>query len=131
MKKLTVGKLKKKLTKIFNEFIRLRDQDLPCISCGKSFPSYDAGHFFATKGYDGIRFEEDNVHGECVGCNRFNHSHLIGYTERLPNRIGIERYQALKDKALEYKMNGNKFQRYELIELIEIYKEKVNALKNS
>jgi len=128
MKKLTVGKIKKKLQIVFNKYIRERDIDKPCISCGKFFPDKDAGHFFATQGYDGLRFDEDNVNGECKGCNRFDESHLIGYTHNLPNRIGEDNYQALRDKALEYKKSGNKFYRHELLELIEVYKEKIKSL---
>ena len=128
-KKETVGTLTKKLQKIFNEYIRLRDKDKPCISCGNYFESKDAGHFFATSGYAGLRFDEDNVHGECARCNRFDESHLISYSHNLKNKIGIEDYEALRERALEYKKNGYKFGRVELRELIEIYKSKVEQLK--
>ena len=124
-KKLTTGKLLKKLQVVFNAYIRERDKDKPCISCGNYFEKKDAGHYFATSGYSGLRFDEDNVHGECAGCNRFNDSHLIGYGLTLPFRIGEYDYKALLLKADEYKRDGIKWNRNELEEKIEYYKQKI------
>ena len=126
----TIGKLKKELQPIFNEHIRLRDDGRPCISCG-SYSKLQAGHFFAVGGYDGLRFNEDNVHGECSRCNCWDESHLITYADNLKIKIGEMDYNDLKQAAADYKMNGYKFSRGELLELIEIYKEKVRLLKNN
>ena len=123
----TTSKLVQDLQKHFNKFIRQRDKDLPCISCGE-FKELQAGHFFAVKGYSGLRFDEDNVHGECAGCNCYNESHLIHYQDNLIKKIGEDRVNALKERAKEYKLNGIKWQRYELLEQIEKYKE-LNKLK--
>lgn len=78
----SLPKLKAKLQEIFNEYIRLRDKDRPCISCGE-IKTLQAGHYWAVGGYDGLRFDEDNVHGECAGCNGFDDMHLIGYRDNL------------------------------------------------
>jgi len=118
----TAGQLIKKLQIVFNAYIRERDKDKPCISCGKYVEKKDAGHFFAVGGYSGLRFDEDNVHGECPYCNRYDESHLIGYAENLKIKIGEQDYQALKDRAADYKKNGYKFGRVELREMIEKYK---------
>ena len=56
-KSVSLPKLKNKLQDIFNEFIRLRDAGQPCISCGENKP-LQAGHYFAVKGYDSLRFDE-------------------------------------------------------------------------
>lgn len=117
----TLPRLKAEAQKVFNDYIRRRDADKPCISCGK-FAYLQAGHYYAVKGYDGLRYDEDNVHGECAGCNCFDESHLIGYGRNLVKRIGQERYDALVERAAEYKRNGNKWSRSELIEMIEKYK---------
>ena len=130
-KKETVGSLTKKLQKIFNEYIRLRDKDKPCISCGNYFDKMDAGHFYPRGGYSGLKFDEDNVHAECQRCNRFDDAHLIGYAENLKRKIGDQDYAALQERARAYKANGYKFGRVELREMIECYKHKVNALKNN
>src|SRR5574344_2644733 len=105
MKKKTLPKLKMDLQKILNEYIRLRDSGKPCISCG-GFGEMQAGHYYAVMGYDGLRFDEDNVFCECVRCNCFDESHLIGYGSNLINRIGIERYKALQERAILYKKFG-------------------------
>ena len=130
-KKLTTGKLIKKLQPIFNKYIRLRDKDKPCISCGKyvDFNDTDGGHFYPTQGYSGLRFDEDNVFKECRYCNRYDEAHLIEYAENLKQRIGLEDYEALKQRARDYKANGIKWDRAELEEKIKYYTEKVKQLK--
>jgi hypothetical protein len=124
-KQKSLPKLKSECQKVFNEFIRKRDEGKPCISCGQ-FKPLQAGHYFAVKGYDGLRFDEDNVQGECIGCNCFDDSHLIGYGKQLVIRIGIIRYNDLCIRAAKYKRDGYKWTRSELIEKIEIYKHKLN-----
>ena len=93
-----------------------------------SHQNKQAGHYYSVKGYDGLRFDEFNVHGECPSCNCFDESHLIGYGENLITRIGFEEYENLKQRAYNYKMNGYKFTRSELIEKISYYKSKVASL---
>src|SRR5574343_298353 len=126
MKKSTsLPKLKAKCQKIFNEYIRLRDADKPCISCGQPKNDIQAGHFYAVKGYDGLRFDEFNVNGECSGCNCFDESHLIGYAENLLERIGKAEFDLLKLRAVDYKRRGYKWSRTELEEKIEYYSQKI------
>ena len=135
-KKKTTAKLKQDLQKLFNKRIRERDSDgitFTCISCGQTKPveQMNAGHFFAVGGYDGLRFDEDNVHGECVYCNCFNESHLIKYTINLQGKIGMTRFNKLLEKAQNYKRSGTvysingqetKWHRPEVEALIEYYK---------
>lgn len=124
----SLPKLKAKLQTVFNEYIRLRDKDKPCISCGQ-FKPLQAGHYFSVKGYDGLRFDDYNCWGECAGCNCFDESHLIGYGERLLERIGSEEFAKLKERAAEYKRNGYKWSRSELQEKIDYYSELVKQMK--
>ena len=134
-KKKTISQLKKKLQPIFNRYIRLRDcgddRGAKCISCGEwfRFEDMDAGHYFARSGYDGLRFNEDNVHAEHSGCNRFDDSHLIGYGINLHKKIGEERYEALLEAAKMYKMHGNKWYRSELEKLIVHYQQELMILE--
>jgi len=128
-KSVSLPKLKAKLQEIFNEYIRLRDEYKPCISCGQK-KILQAGHFYPVSGYDGLRFDEDNVNGECAGCNCFDESHLIRYYDNLMSRIGEEKFEALKLRAADYKKNGYKWSRSELLEKIEYYKVKVKELKD-
>ena len=104
MKKKTLSKLKNDLQVIFNKYIRLRDEGKPCVSCGKH-NKLQAGHYFAVKNYDAFRFDERNVHGECAGCNCFDESHLIGYTNNIKNRLSEEELESLHNEVQLYKQN--------------------------
>jgi hypothetical protein len=113
--------------KVFNTYIRMRDKALPCISCGtnKQDIQYHAGHFYAVGGYSNLRFDEDNVHKQCGNyCNKNLHGNLIAYSEQLPLRIGIERFEALKSRrgqVVHYSIP-------EIKEMIQHYKIKIKKL---
>ena len=128
-KSQSLPQLKNKCQELCNEYIRLRDRGKPCISCGHNGKILQAGHYFPVQGYDGLRYDEDNINGECAGCNCFDESHLIGYGDNLIDRIGIDRFKALKVLAAEYKQNGYKFSRSEILEKIEYFKKKIKELK--
>jgi len=124
----TLGKLKKEAEEVCNAYIRKRDEGKPCISCGQ-YKTLQAGHFFAVGGYDGIRYMEDNIHGECAHCNCWDESHLIGYRDNLLNRIGQERLDILYTAASNYKKIGYRFSRTELMEIKKKYQDKLNELQ--
>jgi len=114
---------------VYQHFIRLRDKDLPCISCGKSdCKDWAGGHYFAAGQFSGLIFDEDNCHKQCNSyCNKFLHGNNIQY------RIGlVDRYGEKFVKALEMRSNRNRKYRYtreELIEIKEYYKQKVKELQ--
>ena len=131
---MTIGKLKQKAQVAFNEFIRERDlsgDHFKCISCGeiKHEKYMHAGHYYNVGHFDGLRFDEDNCHGQCNYCNTFLHGNLIEYGQNLPLKIGLERLEALKNKAATYKRIGYKFSRTEVEEIITRYREKVKKIK--
>ena len=112
--------------KVFNTYIRMRDKGKPCISCDRPLVGkFDAGHFYSVKPYYGLRFHEDNVHGQDVFCNQHLHGNLQEYAIRLPKRIGIERFNWLK----ENRHITVKYTIPELKDLIKEYKEKIKLLK--
>lgn len=110
---------------IFNKYIRLRDKDKGCISCGRDLSSkYDAGHFFSVGSTPSLRFNEDNVHGQCVYCNQHLHGNIHDYTESLPLRIGKESFdklRLLRNSLMKYSVT-------ELKELKELYNKKIKEL---
>jgi hypothetical protein len=122
----SVSAYRRELQKVFNEFIRLRDSKEPCISCGKPLPmKYDAGHFYSVGSYPNLRFNEDNVHAQCVECNQHKHGNLLEYAPRLTERIGFERaskLMVLRNEPLRLSLE-------EIKQLIEQYKWKVKILK--
>lgn len=118
--------LKKECQKHFNQYIRLRDRDRCCISCGSPDTAH-ASHFFPVKMYDELRYDEDNCHASCVKCNTFLYGNIFYYSKYLPKKIGQERFDALVRRAEESKKKTHKWNRWELIEKIEYYKEKCRS----
>jgi hypothetical protein len=112
---------------IFNTYIRERDKNKGCISCGSVLNSkFDAGHYFSVGAYSNLRFNENNVHGQCVACNQHKHGNIAEYAIRLPERIGFDKY----NKLLQQRNESNKLSIPE-IEVLKIkYKELTKILKN-
>jgi predicted nucleic acid-binding Zn ribbon protein len=110
------------LQKLFNQWIRLRDKNKGCISCDKPLTAkFDAGHFLAVGSYPNLRFNEDNVHGQCVHCNQHKHGASAEYFIQLPNRIGLCKFNELLNSRNE----SLKLTLDEIQELIKIYKLKI------
>lgn len=73
----------------FNRFIRLRDADQPCISCGRHHTGqYHAGHFLSVGARPELRFEESNVHKQCAPCNTHLSGNAVLFRKSLCERIG-------------------------------------------
>lgn len=132
-KKSTRSKLNltKKLDKVFSAYIRLRDA-MPsgyfkCISCGqiKPFEQADCGHFFSRKNMS-VRFDEDDCHAECRGCNRFSSDHLIDYQANLIRKIGMQRFELLSAKAHQAKHWSD----FELEAMIKHYTAEVKRISS-
>jgi len=81
----------------FNKWIRARDIDQPCISCGSHNRSaWDAGHYRTTAAAPELRFNEFNNNKQCVQCNQHQHGNLIEYRIGLIKKIGIDRVEWLE-----------------------------------
>lgn len=116
--------------KICHEYIRLRDKGKPCISCGIEWnDSFQAGHYHKAEKYHEIRFDEDNIHGQCVQCNIHFDGNLEGYNIGIVKRIGIDKVSELNKKASECYKTVKKWHRFELQEIKNYYKEKIKQLK--
>ena len=113
--------------KVFNTYIRTRDKDKNCISCNKKLVGkYDAGHFFSVGAYPNLRFNENNVFGQCVHCNRDKHGNVKEYDLRLQNILSIEEYnQLLNDRNKPALLTIE-----DIKELIAIYRVKTKELTN-
>lgn len=106
----------------FHKFIRNRDKDKPCISCGK-YTTLQAGHYYSAGKHPVIRFNEDNVHGQCLSCNYYKSGDLINYTYNLIDRIGKDRFEKLKFQVALSKQIKHKWDKFYLIEIIDKYKK--------
>lgn len=81
----------------FNKFIRFRDADLPCISCGRHHNGqYHAGHYRTVGGNPELRFEEYNCHKQCSVCNNHKSGNIVEYRINLVSRIGSDRLEWLE-----------------------------------
>lgn len=111
-----IPKLLKKAQIIFNAWIRERDKDKGCISCGNQVEH--AGHYLS-QGHNGaLRFNEMNVNGQCLRCNNFLHGNLINYRNGLVKRYGAAKVDYLECCQHQVK----KWSRAELEAIIQTYK---------
>ena len=106
----------------FHRYIRNRDKNKPCISCGK-YSKLQAGHFYSAGMNPVVRFNEQNVHGQCLHCNFYLSANLLPYRENLIEKIGIEKFDALTLKVKISKRTGYKWDKFFLIEINEKYRE--------
>jgi len=117
------------MDRVFQYYIRLRDV-MPggygrCISCGKirPFNHLQAGHFYSRR-HMSTRWNEDNVHAECEGCNCFDGDHLLSYQQNLAKKIGMERMQYL---AVAHNQTRN-WHPFEIQTMVKHYGEEVIRL---
>ncbi|BET97775.1 recombination protein NinG [Xenorhabdus taiwanensis] len=85
-----------------NAYIRERDRDLPCVSCGTyTSAQWDAGHYRTTAAAPQLRFDERNIHRQCIVCNQHKSGNLVPYRVELIRRIGlaaVERIESNHDR---------------------------------
>jgi hypothetical protein len=111
-----IKSLKNKAIKTFNKWVRERDAQKGCISCGGGV--HNAGHFYHGHLYSALQFNEVNVQGQCVHCNLSKAGNEKGFREGLLRRYGIGRVNML-DSAARHKKQWTAF---ELEEIIRHYK---------
>ena len=116
-KEKTLPQLLKHAQVVFNKFIRERDKDKGCISCGAEIDH--AGHYYSQGHHSALRFNEMNVNGQCLRCNNFMHGNLINYRKGL-----IKKYGEMNVTLLENTNNRTvkKWTKPELLAIIQEYK---------
>ena len=125
---MTLSDYLKLTQQVFNKYIRLRDKDELCISCGAKAGKYTitAGHYFPSTNKS-VTFNEDNLHGQCwYNCNSSKSGNLAEYRLGLIQRIGLERIEKLELESRKTK----KWTKEELKELMQKYKQKIKQLEN-
>jgi len=75
-----------------------------CCTCGKvkNFALLDAGHFVSGR-VDSILFDEDMVHIQCVGCNRYKSGMWPEYYEYMIDRYGEDATEEIRKRKFENK----------------------------
>jgi hypothetical protein len=118
---------KKRLWKVFSEYIRRRDQG-KCFTCStvQEWKDTDAGHYIpAGQSNPALYFSEKNVNCQCTSCNRYKHGNLTVYAVRLQDKHGVGVLQELDTlKHLHVKWNSWTYK----IKTDE-YKQKIAELK--
>ena len=95
-----------KTVKLCNQYIRLRDKDLPCISCNHDFKNgrqMHAGHFRPAGNNSKLRFNVFNIHGQCSICNNHLSGNVGEYERNLREKIGDARVDALLSENEPYR----------------------------
>ena len=128
--KKEIPRLKRKLTKVFNAFIRKRDMKLQnglCISCGKR-PIAHAGHYFPTSlcPSPSMVYNERNVSGQCVYCNNWLHGNQHDYRLALNKKWG---YNVVQELEVQRSFKSNPWTRFEYEVMIKEYTKKLAELK--
>lgn len=114
---------------VCHEFIRKRDENKSCISCGVTYnTTFQAGHFFKAELFSNLKFNENNIHGQCKKCNLFDDGNESGYRVGLMQRYGKEFLSELNELAGDSKKNDYHWDREELEKIRVYYKSKLNNL---
>ena len=87
MKSKSLKLAKAKADRYFSEYIRQRDMDKPCITCGKHTSEKDCGHFISRR-FESVRMDEQNAHGQCIKCNRFEYGNQFEHGQQIDKIYG-------------------------------------------
>lgn len=108
-------------------YIRARDADLPCISCGCwDTPQWDAGHYRPAGINSALKYDERQIRKQCIRCNQHLSGSLTAY------RVGL--VAILGEAAVTELDNNHEVKRYTRAELEGIeahYKLKLKELKQT
>jgi len=102
----TAGDYTKEAQASINKYVRIRDKFKSCISCPSESVEvdggyigaggWDAGHYRSRGSASHLRFNLNNIHKQCVKCNRFNSGNAVDYRIKLIDRIGLDKVNQLE-----------------------------------
>ncbi|MDA3832510.1 MAG: recombination protein NinG [Spirochaetales bacterium] len=110
-----------------NAYIRERDKNDGCISCGTTKPDiqYCAGHYKTRGGFPELRFHPMNIHKQCNrNCNGAKSGNIAEYRPRLIEKIGLSNVEWLEGKQLAQNLSID-----EIAEIKQFYKEQLKLLQ--
>jgi hypothetical protein len=108
-----------------NAWVRERDRDLPCISCGRHHEGqYHGGHYLSTGARPGLRFDPRNIWKQCQPCNTHLSGNLLNYRIGLIAKIGMDAVE-----VLEADHTVKKWSIDELREIRDTYRADLKRLK--
>ena len=112
----------------FNKYVRIRDEEKPCISCGSAPVEQrvggmrDCGHYLSRGAHGNyVRYRLDCTASQCVHCNRYLSGNVANFRLGLISRWGADRITALEDGVCVVK-----FSTEYLIRLRDIFTRRAN-----
>ncbi len=108
-----------------NAYVRERDKDLACISCGRWHDGqWHAGHYLSTGARPELRFNLLNIHKQCSVCNNHMHGNLVLYRAALVAKIGLSEVE-----KLEGPHEPQKYTVEELRDIRDTYRAKLREMR--
>lgn len=124
----TLGQYEMDAKKSYQLWVRLRDKELPCISCNEYVKDlWDGGHYFKAELFSGLIFDPRNCHKQCRKCNRYDGGNEIQYRLGLVKRFGKEFVETLEEDSIDKRVY--KYTKKELIAIKLKYDILIKELK--
>lgn len=112
-KRKGVSWYKRKLDKVFSLWVRRRER--ACVTCGAR-GNLQAGHF-VSRSCNQLRFDERNVHTQCLRCNVFLRGNMVVYADFMERTYG----SGILKEMMREKVKMKQWKVSELEELIKKY----------
>lgn len=104
-------KLHAEAQKAANDYVRWRDKDKPCISCGTGGNEkealtggyWDCGHYRSRGAASHLRYDLRNMSKQCKRCNSELAGNVVMFRRGLIERIGAEEVEALENDNTPHK----------------------------
>jgi Bacteriophage Lambda NinG protein len=128
----TLPELKAEAKKSMHLWVRLRDKDRGCISCGEPLQgpavggAYDAGHYRSVGSAKHLEFDPRNIHAQCKHDNKYLGGDPVRYRIGLIARIGLAEVE-----ALERDETPRKLTRDQVREIRDHYRAEATMLKKA
>ena len=131
-KSKSIAKLVEDAAKELQLLVRLKAADdngyVSCVTCGETRHYKDGmqGGHYIPRGKTATKILEENVHPQCVSCNKYRaEAAKIAYTRWMDNYYGPEFVKELEEMAKQPK----KWYRAEVEEIIKDFREQIREHK--
>jgi hypothetical protein len=112
----TYSEWKADAQKAVNEYVRLRDQGKPCISCQKPWDAtFQAGHYRSRGAAPQLALDPRNIAGQCVQCNLHKHGNQAAFRLGLIEREGVALVEALESDNDPLKLSVDELRQVKVI----------------
>jgi len=106
---------------VVNKYVRLRDKNKPCCSCGHiGDRQIHAGHYESAGGNQHQRFYTLNIHSQCSICNNHLSGNLVPYRKFMIAKYGIEKVEEIENDHSTKKYTVEYLQK-----LIKVFRKKI------